>query len=202
MMHCVKKIIIRSNMNKGRYSRENHKLIVVWGLSGCGKSTVTKLFTNTYKEWGIMIEGDDYFKPMKPKIILSSGKICSNWDDPDSVDWDSLNRKLESALITSNVVLATFIPLLDRIRQKVNLVIKLDMGENEMDKCIAARLITKKIGDDRLRAMTDSVMVKEVVYKFYKSLPTNTTDYTISVFDNNGRRNLKIIVSELANLIM
>lgn len=103
---------------------------------------------------GIMVEGDDYFKPMKPKI-------SSNWDDPDSVDWDSLNRKLESALITSNVILATFIPLLDRIRPKVNLVVKLDMGENEMDKCMAAHLITKKIGDDRLRAMTDSVMVKE-----------------------------------------
>jgi uridine kinase len=144
----------------------NH-CVVLSGLSGSGKSTIGKMFAEKHNyEY---VDGDWFFHKVKPQVTLSSGEVVSNWDCPEAVDWEALNDYVNQRLFVRNVILVTFIPLIERYRFHVSKHITLSMGEKELDICIQARKVSKNMKtEDRIRK--DELVVKEYVYPFYKGL--------------------------------
>lgn len=174
-------------------------LVVIVGLSGSGKSTVSREFCNSYEGW-TFIEGDRFFKRQKPKVKLSSGEIVNNWDHIESIDWDKLNQAVATSLHRSNTMLATFIPSTDRINKPIDICIKLNMGKNEIERCISARRVSKRLTTEG-KIINDELMVREVVYPFHQSLPKLPLQQDICVYNGETRYPIDYLVDRIHNII-
>jgi uridine kinase len=83
-------------LNPRRRVNDRHRCIVISGVSGTGKSTIAAILARSY-EWEY-IEGDDFYRSkfdVRPKVKLSNGEEVTNWDHPDMIDWDHLNRTVK-----------------------------------------------------------------------------------------------------------
>ena len=118
---------------------------------------------------------------------------------PRAINWAQLNETVTSELENWNVLLVTFMPLFDRFTFPVYKHIGLSMGPNELELCIKARRISKKITTQD-RIIRDELMVREVVYPFYLSLPK--PDHIITVVKGNQRLDKQIILEKLERLIL
>jgi hypothetical protein len=135
------------------------------------------------------IDGDQFFLKIKPKVTLSNGEEASNWDTPDAVDWDRLNETVKEELSKGDVVLVTFLPMIERYEFIVDHHVRLTMGLEYTEKCIDARIISKKIpitqgdGVKASRMERDELMVKEFVIPLYEQMLKREADATICVYN-------------------
>lgn len=180
----------------------SYTCVVLSGISGAGKSTIGKLICDEVDNMNF-IEGDNYFLAVKPKIKLSSGDIATNWDSEDSIDWDRLNKDVKLQLKKSHVLLATFIPIMDRYTFDVKFHIRLVMGNKyeSIARSIENRIISKRITTDE-RKKKDSLVVKEMVWPLYEKLSQKYEAYEINIYTKEGKRRTKVdIVSDILKII-
>ena len=122
---------------------------------------------------------------------------------PRAINWAQLNETVTSELENYNVLLVTFMPLFDKFTFPVGTQgykhIGLSMGPNDLEMCIKARRVSKKITTQD-RMIRDELMVREVVYPFYLSLPK--PDDIITVVKGNQRLDKQIILEKLERLIL
>lgn len=164
-----------------------NKIVILSGLSGSGKTTLGKYFADSHENWKF-IDGDWFFLRVKPKILLSNGESVSNWDNPEAIDWDKLNEQVNIELGTSNVILGTFMPILDKYTFPIYKHIRLNMGESDqlINRCIQARIISKKLNTPE-KCKRDEMMVKEIVYPVYENNKQWHTDKILMVYNDNKR---------------
>jgi adenylate kinase family enzyme len=173
------------------------KCIILSGLSGSGKTTLGKYYCGQHREYEF-IDGDDFYLENKPKITLKNGMIASNWDTEAAIDWNRLNKVINEKLKSTNIILATFLPLIIKYTFHVDKLIRLDMGPNELELCIQARIKSKNINDED-RRIKDRLMVTEIVYPIYLE-NIFTINHIIKVY-NKSQRKLEDLSSEL-NIII
>lgn len=89
-----------------------NQCILLSGLSTSGKSFIGKLFCQ--KHGWAFIDGDWYFHKKKPSATISTGELVSNYDHPDAIDWKKMNASVNKHLLTKNVVVAFFMPLMEK----------------------------------------------------------------------------------------
>ena len=166
----------------------NHRVVILSGLSGSGKTTLGNYFVNLYNDW-TFIDGDWFFLRDKPKVLLSNGDIVPNWDSPDAIDWDLLNDRVNRELVHYNIILATFLPIMDKFTFPIYKHIRLSMGSDEqlIKRCIQARKASKKFNTPE-KIKRDELMVREVVYPIYLSNEHWHTDNIFMVYDDEGNR--------------
>lgn len=171
-----------------------HRCLLLSGLSGSGKSTVGSSLAESLG-W-IFVDGDDFFLPVKPRVQLSTGDTVSNWDDPASIDWQELNIVLRQKLAQGNVIFVTFLPIIENYDFVVDHHIRLSTGSDYLNKCIAARVISKKITDET-RVRRDTLVVTELVVPMYLKICERDVDDIIEVYSKNEHRDLFDLVSQI-----
>lgn len=194
--------------------KSEHKCILISGISGCGKTTVGQnlatILPNT-----VFIDGDQFYLKEKPKVTLSDGTTASNWDCAEAIDWGGLNAGVRAALEASDVVLATFLPLVDRFAFPVTCHARLLTvpaapsspepltTSLEIQRCLAARAASKGFASERESAR-DELMVREVVYPVHVAVrgrhPANLVVNTYG--DDGARRPVGDIVTALSLMLM
>lgn len=84
-------------------------IILVSGLSGCGKTTLAKKIKQDFN-----IKFVDQFYHLKQdydtKVTLPDGSEVVNWDSDDAINWDSLNKAVDSAKEQGVVVAGIALP--------------------------------------------------------------------------------------------
>jgi adenylate kinase family enzyme len=70
-------------------------IIIISGLSGCGKSMLAQDISSDFKI-PIIKQREFYKKDYDLKVDLHNGKTVINWHTDDSIDWDLLNERIES----------------------------------------------------------------------------------------------------------
>jgi uridine kinase len=181
-------------LNPRRRVNNRHRCIVISGVSGTGKSTMAAILARSY-EWEY-IEGDDFYRSrfdVRPKVRLSNGEEVTNWDHPDMIDWDHLNRTVNMALETKDVVLATFAPCLHLMDFEVDMNIMLSLGRGALQKCIDARAKSKP---DLKNKERDALMVREVVFPRF-IWNQGRPDCVIDVFRGNKRRDVQETLKDI-----
>lgn len=169
--------------------------LLISGLSGSGKTTLGREFCKRCSGW-TFIDGDSFYLDVKPKVTLSDGTIVTNWDSEDSIDWNKLNEVVMGALSRSNVVLVTFLPLAERFRFNVDCSVRLETGNNYIQKCIDARRKSKKFTTTE-KKLLDEKMVREVVIPTYKSTLEQHVDFILDVYEGESRIPINTLIAIL-----
>lgn len=169
-------------------AQQIHQCLVLSGLSGSGKTTIGKILEN----W-IFVDGDQFFQEKKPKVTLSNGEEVSNWDDHRSIDWHELNIVMKQKLTEGNVVLATFLPMIEKYDFVVDHHIRLSTGDNAIEKCIQARLSSKTIKN----VARDRRVVEELVYPIFLKICERDVDDIINVYEGRIRKSPNDLAREV-----
>ena len=195
-----------------------HQCIIISGLSGSGKTTVGKAFCQSREanhdiicrqrqicqqyNW-TFIDGDWFYLAKKPQVQLSNGEMVSNWDAPESINWEALNQKVKKELNENNVLIATFLPIIEKYEFPVYKHIRLSMGNKQesINRCIAARIISKKIVTIE-KVQRDELIVKELVYPVYERMMQEPVNDVVMVHDQeNKRKDVNDLVSTITKMI-
>lgn len=172
-----------------------YPVIVISGTSGSGKSTLARYLSKYYV--ATYIEGDNYFKRIKPHIdlTLDNGEQvrADNYDSIEAIDWESLSRDVVSAAREMPVILATFAPVISKYSFPVTLHIRLTHAtqlHEEAKYSIQARQVTKRLNTtDKIRK--DTAMVRQAVIPFQEEIrrdERNTPNVVTSAYLADGQR--------------
>ena len=185
-----------------------HECILISGLSGCGKTTVGRKLAAILPN-AIFIDGDQFYLKEKPKVILSDGSAVSNWDCAEAIDWGALNAGARAALEDSDIVLATFLPLVDRLKFPITCHVRLLTAptglppQTEIQRCLAARAAAKGFETEQKRAR-DELVVREVVYPAHVAVrEMHPADLVVNTYGADGaRRPVGVIAAALSLSLM
>ena len=157
------------------------------------------------KQRSTFVDQDDFYFESKPKVRLSNGMNVSNWDVENSLNLFALRQRLLQLLENVDVVLSAFAPLDNwlgtrELEWKGHTIdhIHLSMaepGKSYMEyskliikRCIEARIASKRLTTPKQKEK-DELMVREIVYPAYReNFGFYSIDYTINVFDDEGKR--------------
>ena len=186
--------------------------IFISGISGVGKSTVTKQLAKDLNF--IHVNQDNYYLRSKPEIILSNGLKVKNWDSIFALDFDKLNKDLKDLHLKGlNIILEGFCLRDDLINIKPDIHIHLsyvpvpnfaDLTSYIND---AKDFIITKIIYSRSQAKpgikNDEIVVKELVWPFYiETLENSIINYVVNTFDEKGNRiGVDILVKNIKDLL-
>lgn len=130
----LKRIINMQNENKIK----KPLLIGITGGSGCGKSTLCELLIKDSPGCKVeMLHTDDYYKPVKPKIIAPvTRKEYDDYNHPDAIDFNKLFADLDKLLMQSDecdviLIEGLFVLYLDELRERFDLKIFIDVQSDE-----------------------------------------------------------------------
>jgi shikimate kinase len=176
------------------------QIIALVGISGSGKTTIGRFVANRLNY--IYVDLDDFYKRDKPKITLSNGITVSNWDTLDALDLSAFRQTLASLVREKrNIIVGGFALSDDVFEQlKPTATILLSVGNTDSEiisRTIEARRRSKGFAGHK--AIQDELMVKEVVYPYFKNVLQNTNVTGIlKIYEQEQRRNLE----ELANTLI
>ncbi len=144
------------------------KFIAISGISGAGKTTVGKELQKRLTAKGyptVHIDQDAYYRKDKPKIMLSTGVVRSNWDSLEALDSDRMNDDIDRLLTgTESFLIVTGFALRDDVlRHRPDLHIHLEIPLEESWK---TRILVKGFRDSDLKNQT--AMFEESVKPFYE----------------------------------
>lgn len=117
------------------YMKFNGQLIIlISGLSGCGKNALAKSIS---KDFSIpLISRNDYRKEgYDNKFTLKNGKEIINWNTDDSIDWDKLNKEINE-LKKSGIVISGFGFPKDKLKFKTDFHLHVSISKQN---CLAKR---------------------------------------------------------------
>lgn len=83
---------------------KGHLVIYLSGMSGCGKTSIAKKISQTFKIQ--FLDQFSYYKEnYSKKVSLPDGSEFINWHSDDAVDWNKFNNDIEK--LTKNGVIVT-----------------------------------------------------------------------------------------------
>jgi len=170
-----------------------YKCILISGISGSGKSLIGSVLAERLGYQ--FVEGDSFYLKDKPKATLSNGGTVSNWDTPEAIDWNLLNKTCRGLLYEKSIVLVTFLPLVELFDFPIHCHIRLEVGENVSEKCICSRSSSKNFSSEKKNL--DELVVKELVIPMCESLKTRKVDCEVRVYDKDTRRSVEDILKEI-----
>lgn len=166
---------MKTNMNiVEAYIKFNGQLVIlISGLSGCGKTSVGKKIAHTFN-----IELIDQYKYYKEdynnKITLPDGTEIINYYTDDAVDWDKLNNDINKVK-SSGVVVVGFAFPTDKITTKVDYHIHLSISKKE---CLERRRQYVESHKNKLPeeaaeigTLLEKLKMNQLIYPYY--LDTN-----------------------------
>ena len=187
-------------------------IIFISGISGVGKSTISKELANKLNF--VHINQDNYYLKDKPIVTLSNGLKVKNWDSVAALDFEKLNNDIYDYLSEGrNILLEGFCLRDDLIKVVPNIHIHLSYipvppNVNLVDTYTANKdVIIPRIIRSRAQAKpgikNDEIVVNELVWPFYmNTLENSTIDYVINTFDNNGHRiDKNVIINSIIDLL-
>lgn len=180
-------------------ARTHNVVILLSGLSGCGKTTIGPALAAALPNY-VFVEGDTFYREAKPTVVLSNGARVLDWDSAEAIDWDKLNAEVETCLRAANVVLVTFLPRLDLMSFAVALHLRLayaDAGrQDDIACCVAARRASKRFNSPA-KQERDELMVHEVVYPTYeRAVKAYPADVVILTYEDGKRRPVQDVTDE------
>lgn len=112
----------RNILEEYLYRNNNEIIIIVSGLSGTQRSSLSKLISNDLSIELINI--DKFCDEKKAKKIDFNGKLVNNWDDNDLIDYEEVKKAIEKSknkcVITGNYIFS------DIIKTDLHFHIKID----------------------------------------------------------------------------
>ena len=115
------------------YIKFNSQLIIlISGFSGCGKTLLAKNIERDFKINFLNL--NDFFKKDYNKTVdLGYDTKVVDWDDPEAVDWDKFNEKVNS-LKDVGVVISGFAFPNDMLKFKLDFHIHLKLSKEKLIK--------------------------------------------------------------------
>jgi len=154
------------------YIKFNKKLIIlISGLSGCGKTGIGREISRDFK-LPLINENEYCVKHFDNKVTLPDGKVITNWDSDDIYNWDKLNADIMQS--GSCVIVGTAFPD-DKLKfnvdfhvhiklSKQNIVTRRERFKTEHDDC----------GQDELTHDETFVLNKYTLPYYYDLLKRET----------------------------
>lgn len=135
-----------SNYSYHNVSKKANQLVIVFcGPSTCGKSTIVKEILNSYRSDSqfisvIVLDHFFYKENHLPKTHMR-GKMISNWDLKNSIDWEAFYRRI-SETYSPVILIDGFIPFADdRTRKIVDMVVSFEYNINtDFDIALGRRI--------------------------------------------------------------
>jgi len=184
-------------------------IIVISGLSGVGKSTVTALIAKQLD--AVLIRQDDYFQDDKPRVTLSNGITVKNWDADSAVDFDAFNLDVLEARYSyahDYIIVEGFNLVESKLKFVPDLHIHLSYTDSEklVDIYNNVETITDRVINSRKESKSniknDELMVKEVVIPYYLNrLKDTKINHVVPTYIGDDRISIDAICSRVQSLI-
>jgi uridine kinase len=113
-------------------------VILISGFSGSGKSVIAKNLEKHLNEQMkdkkiTFLNLNNYFKKDWNKTVEVGELKVVDWDDPDAIDWDKLNKDIEKNK-EDGVIVSGFVFPKDKIEAKVDMHIHLKISKDDLLK--------------------------------------------------------------------
>jgi broad-specificity NMP kinase len=162
-----------------KYIQNNGKLIIlISGFSGSGKTLLAKNIERDFK-LNFLNLNDFYKKDYVNIVTLHDNIKVNDWDNPESIDWDSFNAKVNEL---KNVVVSGFCFPNDLIKFKFDFHIYLRISKQ---KLIENRQKFKEENTDNpwneiSDPKTELLILNNLSYKHYINIKEKST-YTFNI---------------------
>ncbi len=162
-----------------KYIQNNGKLIIlISGFSGSGKTLLAKNIERDFK-LNFLNLNDFYKKDYVNIVTLHDNVRVNDWDNPDSIDWDLFNSKVNEL---KNVVVSGFCFPNDLIKFKFDFHIYLRISKQ---KLIENRQKFKEENTDNpwneiSDPKTELLILNNLSYKHYMNIKEKST-YTFNI---------------------
>jgi cytidylate kinase len=164
-----------------QYININKQLIIlISGFSGSGKTLLAKNIQRDFKLDFLNL--NDFFKSDYNEIVdLGHNIKVIDWDNPDAIDWDKFNEKVNS-IKNKGVVISGFGFPNDRIKFKLDFHIYLKISKDKLLKNRHDYLDENK--DNPLNEIKDTkvelLILNNLSYKHFMNMKDNST-YTFRI---------------------
>jgi uridine kinase len=135
-------------------------IIIISGLSGCGKTTIAKELSDDLK-LKFIDQHDYYIKDYDTKEILSDGTEIINYDTDDAIDWEKLNNDINDK---KNVIISGFSFPTEKIKFKSDYHIHLKISKQ---KCLEQR--KQFLENDDKKTTIETLKFNKFTFPYYLS---------------------------------
>jgi uridine kinase len=167
------------------YIKFNKQLIIlITGFSGSGKTLLARKIQRDFKLEFINL--NDYYKENYDKIVDLGHEVkVIDWDDPESIDWDKFNKKIDS-IKNKGVVCSGFGFPSDKINFEPNFHIRIDIPKAKLIEMRHKYLDENK--DNKLNDIKDSraelLILNKLSYQHHEEIKTKSKyTYKYSLFN-------------------
>lgn len=168
-----------------QYINKNKQLIIlISGFSGSGKTLLAKNIERDFKLKFINLN-NFYKKDYKQIVELSEDVKVIDWDNPDAIDWDKFNKKIND-IKNDGIVVSGFCFPDDKLDFKFDYHIYLKISKEKLIKNRHEFLEENK--DNPLNEIKDTdielLILNKLTYKHYLEVKDKST-YTFSTDTTN-----------------
>jgi len=158
-------------------------IIIISGISGCGKSSLANKFSKNFKIKHL--ELFDYFKKnFQNETVLPDGTKINNFNTDDAIDWDLFNSDVNNLKKNGLIISGMTFPN-DKINFEVDFHLHLSISKQLCSEKRIAYLEKHKEEYEEEYKMTQSpsykLYINHIVYPYYKS---NIENMSINKFLN------------------
>jgi uridine kinase len=157
------------------YIKFNKQLIIlISGFSGSGKTLLARKIQRDFKLEFINL--NDFYKENFDKVVdLGHDIKVIDWDDPESIDWDKFNEKINSVK-DKGVVCSGFGFPIDKVKFEPNFHIRIDIPKAKLIDMRHKYLDENK--DNKLNDIKDSraelLILNKLSYQHHEDIKTKS----------------------------
>jgi hypothetical protein len=149
-------------------------IILLSGFSGSGKTLLARNIQRDFKLEFINL--NNYYKEDYNKVVdLGYGIKVIDWDDPDAIDWDKFNEKV-NLLKDKGLVCCGFGFPSDRLKFEANFHIRIDIPKNKLIEMRQKYLDENQ--DNKLNEIKDTrteiLILNKLSYPHHEKIKTNS----------------------------
>jgi hypothetical protein len=165
-------------------------ILLVSGLSGSGKGRLSREIERDFNIKRINL--DNYYKPDYKNIVVLPDKTPINdWDDPDSINWDSFNNDVNK-LAPRGVIVSGVYFIKDKLDFSPDIHIHIKISkQNLLDK--RHLFLENKKEDTRYKELylikgtsTETLVLNQLTYPhYYESIKQSNINKFFNINDKN-----------------
>jgi uridine kinase len=153
-------------------------IILISGFSGSGKTLLARKIQKDFKLEFVNL--NDFYKEDYDKTVdLGHDVKVIDWDDPESIDWDKFNDKINSVK-NKGVVCSGFGFPNDKLKFEPNYHIRIDLPKTKLIEMRHKYL--EENSDNKLNDIKDTraelLILNKLSYQHYEKIKANST-YTM-----------------------